>query len=117
MIIEQVAFAALAGVAVATAALALLVRELVHTILWIAVFFVALSGIYFLLSAPFLGVLQLGVYAGAVTKDDPNAALLDQQACRHAGQILGDECAKGEPGESQHQAASTERCEAASSDS
>ncbi|HEY6238758.1 MAG TPA: NADH-quinone oxidoreductase subunit J [Thermoplasmata archaeon] len=67
MIIEQVAFAALAGVAVATAILALLVRELVHTILWIAVFFVALSGIYFLLSAPFLGVLQLGVYAGAVT--------------------------------------------------
>jgi NADH:ubiquinone oxidoreductase subunit 6 (subunit J) len=46
---------------------ALLVRELVHTILWIAVFFVDLSAIYFLLEAPFLGVLQLGVYAGAVT--------------------------------------------------
>lgn len=67
MNIEPVAFAALAGVAVATAVLALLVRELVHTILWIAVFFVALAGIYFLLAAPFLGVLQLGVYAGAVT--------------------------------------------------
>jgi NADH:ubiquinone oxidoreductase subunit 6 (subunit J) len=65
--LEDLAFFALAAVAVVTALLALLVRELVHTIMWVAVFFVALSGIYFLLAAPFLGVLQLGVYAGAVT--------------------------------------------------
>lgn len=63
----EVAFFALAAVAVVTALAALLVRELVHTIMWIAVFFVDLSAIYFLLEAPFLGVLQLGVYAGAVT--------------------------------------------------
>lgn len=67
MILDQVAFAALAAIAVVTAVAALLVRELVHTILWIAVFFVDLAAIYFLLAAPFLGVLQLGVYAGAVT--------------------------------------------------
>jgi NADH-quinone oxidoreductase subunit J len=65
--LEEIAFIALALVAVVTAAAALLVRELVHTILWIAIFFVDLSAIYFLLEAPFLGVLQLGVYAGAVT--------------------------------------------------
>ncbi len=64
---EEIAFFVLAAIAVATALLALLVRELVHTILWVAVFFVDLAGIYFLLEAPFLGVLQLGVYAGAVT--------------------------------------------------
>jgi len=67
VIYEEVAFVALAGIAIVTAVLSLLVRELVHTILWIAMFFVDLSAIYFLLSAPFLGVLQLGVYAGAVT--------------------------------------------------
>ncbi len=67
MTLAELAFVALALVAVATAILSLLVRELVHTILWIAVFFVDLSAIYFLLDAPFLGVLQLGVYAGAVT--------------------------------------------------
>ena len=67
MILEELAFLVLALVAIATAIAALLVRELVHTILWIAVFFVDLSAIYFLLEAPFLGVLQLGVYAGAVT--------------------------------------------------
>jgi NADH-quinone oxidoreductase subunit J len=61
------AFLVLAVVAVLTAVLALLAHELVHTILWIAVFFVDLALIYFLLDAPFLGVLQLGVYAGAVT--------------------------------------------------
>jgi NADH:ubiquinone oxidoreductase subunit 6 (subunit J) len=67
VILDEVAFAALAAITVVTALAALFVRELIHTILWIAVFFVALSAIYFLLSAPFLGVLQLGVYAGAVT--------------------------------------------------
>ena len=67
MILEELAFAALAATAVLTAIAALLVRELVHTILWIAIFFVELAAIYFLLDAPFLGVLQLGVYAGAVT--------------------------------------------------
>ena len=67
MILEELAFLALAAIAVGTALAALLVRELVHTILWVSVFFVSLSGLYFLLSAPFLGVLQLGVYAGAVT--------------------------------------------------
>ena len=64
---EDLVFLVLAGIAVATALLALLVRELVHTILWVSVFFVDLAGIYFLLNATFLGVLQLGVYAGAVT--------------------------------------------------
>ena len=67
MSLEELAFLVLAAVGLFTAISALLVRELVHTILWIAVFFVDISAIYFLLEAPFLGVLQLGVYAGAVT--------------------------------------------------
>ena len=65
--LEEVAFLLLAVVAVVTAVASLLARELVHTIMWIAVFFVDLAMVYFLLDAPFLGVLQLGVYAGAVT--------------------------------------------------
>jgi NADH-quinone oxidoreductase subunit J len=67
VIYEELAFLAIAVVAVGTALMALLVRELVHTILWISIFFVDLAGLYFLLQAPFLGILQLGVYAGAVT--------------------------------------------------
>ena len=67
MNLAELAFVALAATAVVTAGAALLVRELVHTIMWIAVFFVDLAALYFLLEAPFLGVLQLGVYAGAVT--------------------------------------------------
>jgi NADH-quinone oxidoreductase subunit J len=65
--LEELAFLVLAVLALVTSVAALLVRELVHTILWVSVFFVDLSAIYFLLEAPFLGVLQLGVYAGAVT--------------------------------------------------
>jgi NADH-quinone oxidoreductase subunit J len=65
--LETIAIVALGIIAVATALLALLVRELVHTIMWVGTFFVTLAGIYFLLQAPFLGVLQLGVYAGGVT--------------------------------------------------
>jgi NADH-quinone oxidoreductase subunit J len=65
--LEEIAFLLLAATALLTGVAALLVRELVHTILWIACFFVTISAIYFLLDAPFLGVLQLGVYAGAVT--------------------------------------------------
>ena len=67
MNLEELAFLALAVVAVVTGVASLLVRELVHTILWVSVFFVDLAAIYFLVAAPFLGVLQLGVYAGAVT--------------------------------------------------
>jgi NADH:ubiquinone oxidoreductase subunit 6 (subunit J) len=65
--LDEAAFGLLAIVAVVTAVAALLARELVHTIMWIAIFFVDLALLYFLLDAPFLGVLQLGVYAGAVT--------------------------------------------------
>jgi NADH-quinone oxidoreductase subunit J len=64
---ETAAFLVLAAIAVVTALLALLVRELVHTILWVATFFVVLAALYFLLLANFIGILQLGVYAGAVT--------------------------------------------------
>jgi NADH-quinone oxidoreductase subunit J len=67
VILDLLAFLVLAGTAIVTALASLLVRELVHTIVWVALFFVSLSGFYFLVSAPFLGVLQLGVYAGAVT--------------------------------------------------
>jgi NADH-quinone oxidoreductase subunit J len=64
---EDLAFLALGGIAGAIPLPAILVRELIHTILWVASFFVVLAGLYFLLQATFLGVLQLGVYAGAVT--------------------------------------------------
>jgi NADH-quinone oxidoreductase subunit J len=48
-------------------AVALMSKEIVHTIIFIGGLFAGLAVIYFLLSAPFLGLLQLSVYAGAVT--------------------------------------------------
>jgi NADH-quinone oxidoreductase subunit J len=65
--LETATFILLAAAAVAAGILALLTPEIVHTIIWIGALFVVLGLIYFLLAAPFLGVLQLAVYAGAVT--------------------------------------------------
>lgn len=67
MNVDAFLFAFVAGAGILTAMFALISREIVHTIMWIAAFFVTLALTYFLLEAPFLGVLQLAVYAGAVT--------------------------------------------------
>jgi NADH:ubiquinone oxidoreductase subunit 6 (subunit J) len=48
-------------------AVALLSREIVHTVIFIGGLFAGLAVVYFLLQAPFIGLLQLSVYAGAVT--------------------------------------------------
>ncbi|MDE1820663.1 MAG: NADH-quinone oxidoreductase subunit J [Euryarchaeota archaeon] len=62
-----VAFVLVGVAAFASGAIALLSREIVHTVIFIGGFFAGLAVVYFLLSAPFLGLLQLAVYAGAVT--------------------------------------------------
>ncbi len=67
MNVDALLFALVAGAGIVTALGALMAREVVHTIMWIAVFFITLALTYFLLLAAFLGVLQLAVYAGAVT--------------------------------------------------
>ena len=64
---DAAAFVAVAALGLFTAVAALLAREVVHTIMWLAGFFVSLAMLFFLLLAPFLGVLELAVYAGAVT--------------------------------------------------
>lgn len=64
---ETFTFIVLALGAVLSGALALLSREIVHTVIFIGGLFADLGAIYFVLSSPFLGLLQLAVYAGAVT--------------------------------------------------
>jgi NADH-quinone oxidoreductase subunit J len=64
---ETAGFLAVAAAGLLMAMAALLSREVVHTIMWLAGFFASLAMIFFLLLAPFLGILELAVYAGAVT--------------------------------------------------
>jgi NADH-quinone oxidoreductase subunit J len=65
--IDTIMFVVIAGAGLVMAMAALTSREVVHTIMWLAGFFVSLGMLFFLLLAPFLGILELAVYAGAVT--------------------------------------------------
>ncbi len=42
------------------------VRNIVHSVLWLAVCFVAMAGLFLTLDADFLAAVQVMVYAGAV---------------------------------------------------
>jgi NADH-quinone oxidoreductase subunit J len=61
-----VAFHTLAAVVVISALLVILSRNIVHAVLWLAVCFVALAGVFMTLDAPFIAAVQILVYAGAV---------------------------------------------------
>jgi NADH:ubiquinone oxidoreductase subunit 6 (subunit J) len=60
------AFWALAGLAVVSAMGIMLSRNLFHAVLWLILTFIALAGLYITLSADFVAVAQVLVYAGAV---------------------------------------------------
>ena len=60
------AFWVLAALAVAAAAGIMLARSLLHAVLWLILCFIALAGLFITLSADFVAVAQVMVYAGAV---------------------------------------------------
>lgn len=61
-----VIFYALAAVILGSAVLVVTLKNLVHCVLWLAVTFIAVAGIYMMLGADFLAMVQILVYAGAV---------------------------------------------------
>lgn len=65
-IFSVAAFYLLAFVILGSAILVVMLRNLVHCVLWLAVSFLAVAGIYVLLDADFLAVVQILVYAGAI---------------------------------------------------
>lgn len=64
--LETIAFYVLAGVAILTSALVIGQRNPVYSVLLLIGSFVALAGLYVQLDSPFLAVIQLIVYAGAI---------------------------------------------------
>jgi NADH-quinone oxidoreductase subunit J len=67
MVLEEVAFAALAGAAVLTAFGVVRSREVTHSAIFLVMSFGAVAGVFFLLNSELLGIIQLLVYAGAIT--------------------------------------------------
>jgi NADH-quinone oxidoreductase subunit J len=62
----QLAFAVLSAVMLGAGALAVTTRNLVHSVLWLAIALVSTSGIYALLDASFLAAIQIILYTGGV---------------------------------------------------
>ena len=59
------AFYVLATIIVVSALLVVFARDIVHSVLWLAVCFVAIGGLFLTLNADFLAAVQVMVYAGA----------------------------------------------------
>lgn len=64
--VTQVLFWILSILAIISAIFVLISKNPVHSVLWLIVVFVAISGHYILLDAQFLAIVNLIVYAGAI---------------------------------------------------
>ncbi len=62
----EIAFWILAVISISGAALAVVLRNLVHAVLSLVLFFFGIAGLFFLLRAEFLGAVQILIYVGAV---------------------------------------------------
>jgi NADH-quinone oxidoreductase subunit J len=66
MSIYAVMFYGLAAVIVAATALAITRRNLMHAIVYLVLSFIGTAMLFYLLGAPFLAVLEVVIYAGAI---------------------------------------------------
>ncbi|WP_026371005.1 NADH-quinone oxidoreductase subunit J [Kallotenue papyrolyticum] len=60
-------FWVLSAVVLGSALMVVVARDVVHAALWLIASFAGVAGLYFLLEAPFIGVVQILVYTGAVS--------------------------------------------------
>lgn len=64
---DMLFFIIFAVIILLSAILTLEAREIVHSVIFLCSTFVGVAGLYFLLNAELLGIVQLIIYAGAVT--------------------------------------------------
>ena len=64
---DMLFFILFAVIILLSAILTLEAREIVHSVIFLCSTFVGVAGLYFLLNAELLGIVQLIIYAGAVT--------------------------------------------------
>jgi NADH:ubiquinone oxidoreductase subunit 6 (subunit J) len=65
--LRQLMFAAIAFIVLGSAVMAVTLRNLFHCLLFLALGFLGIAGVYLLLSADFLAAIQILVYIGAIT--------------------------------------------------
>src|SRR5918997_574595 len=83
-----VIFWALAALILFSGLMVVLVKNLIHAALWLISSFAGVAALYFLLEAPFLGVVQILVYAGAVSILMLFAIMLTRQVAGEATRQL-----------------------------
>jgi NADH-quinone oxidoreductase subunit J len=77
-----IAFYVLAGITLLSALMVGVVRDLVHAVLFLILSFIGVAGLYITLSADFVAVVQVLIYAGAISVLMLFAILLTPQGSR-----------------------------------
>jgi NADH-quinone oxidoreductase subunit J len=77
-----VAFYVLAALTLGSALMVALVRDLIHAVLFLILSFVGVAGLYITLSADFVAVVQVLIYAGAISVLMLFAILLTPRSAR-----------------------------------
>ena len=84
-----IAFWALAALTISSAAMIIVVRNLLHAVLFLILSFVGVAGLYITMSADFVAVAQVLIYAGAISVLMIFAVMLTPQSSRdNAGNFL-----------------------------
>ena len=83
-----IAFWALAGLTIGAAAMVIVVRNLLHAVLFLILSFVGFAGLYITLSADFVAVAQVLIYAGAISVLMIFAVMLTPQSGRDNAENL-----------------------------
>lgn len=65
--IDLFAFLIFSFIAIISAIFVLEAEEIVHSVMFLAAVFVSIAGLYILLNAEYVAVVQILIYAGAVT--------------------------------------------------
>ena len=78
-----VAFYVLAIVTLGSAMMVAVVRDLIHAVLFLILSFIGVAGLYITLSADFVAVVQVLIYAGAISVLILFAVLLTPQSSRN----------------------------------
>ena len=82
------AFFALSGVTVASALLVLVARNLMHALAFLVLSFLGMAGLFLTLSADFIAVAQILIYAGSISVLMVFAVMLTPLASRNNGSTL-----------------------------
>ena len=63
---DVVAFAVFGTIGLITALLVVESKEIVRSLFWLVLSFISVAGIFFILNAEFVGIVQILVYVGAI---------------------------------------------------